>query len=81
MSWPGGRRVAATNAHLRRAAQAQAEAHARALQEHLAQSPRERMEQAMRVSRDVRVVERWGRDHDRPWELHERARALGIPER
>jgi hypothetical protein len=39
------------------------------------------MEVAMRVARDVKVLERWGRDHDRPWELHERARELGIPER
>jgi hypothetical protein len=66
------------SAHIRRTAEAQALAHERAVQEHLSLSPRERMEQAMRVSRDVKVLERWGRNHDRPWELHERARALGI---
>jgi hypothetical protein len=69
------------SAHARRAAEAQALAHEQAVRQHLAQSPRERMEVAMRVARDVKVLERWGRDHDRPWELHERARELGIPER
>jgi hypothetical protein len=69
------------SAHYRRAMEAQERAHEQAVREHLSQSPRQRMEQAMRVARDVRVLERWGREHDRPWKLHERARELGIPER
>lgn len=74
---PGGKE----SAYFRRAEEAQALAHDRAVREHFAQSPRQRMEQTMRVARDVRVLERWGRDGDQPWKLHERARELGFPER
>ncbi len=66
------------SAHWRRAVEAQAHAHEQAVREHFAQSPRERMEQTMRVAREVRILERWGRSHDQPWMLHERARELGF---
>lgn len=61
-----------------RARSAAVDARNRAVDEHLALTPRQRMENGLRVARELEGLNRWGRRGDRPWELHERARQAGI---
>lgn len=61
-----------------RAHRAAVDARQRAVDEHLALTPRQRMETGLRVARELEGLNRWGRRGDRPWELHERARQAGL---
>lgn len=61
-----------------RAHRAAVDARNRAVDEHLALTPRQRLENGLRVASELEGLNRWGRRGDRPWELHEQARHAGL---